>query len=202
MAIKKALLGVGGLLALLCPTGAVANPGEACNVAGSPGCDAGLALMPAPVGHGGPGTVENRTPYDFLDSVHFQRLPHVSITRIHGLDATVGLPDAPVAFTSGCYPGSTTYCRSGAAAAPVIKAPAIPQPVIRPPIVAAPTIHRPPVYRPIAAPTCRVVPPAPGPVRWTPCAGTAALAGGRPLPPRPVAQHPVPRALTGRRYGS
>lgn len=136
MAIKTALLSVGGTVAILGLMSGPALAGGPSNCV-STGCDTGVAYMPTPTGYSGPTTVENRTPYDFLDSVHFQRSPHVSITRVHSLPVTVGLADSPGGFTQGCHPESTTYCRSGhgssggtVTSAPVMSTPALSAPVV------------------------------------------------------------------------
>ena len=120
MAIKTALLSIGGSVALfsLMSGPALAGGPSQCGSAGygqsqSQGCDTGVSYVRTPTGYSGPTTIENRTPYDYFDSVHFQRSPHVSITRIHGLAPSVGLGDSPVGFTQGCHPQSTAYCRSG-----------------------------------------------------------------------------------------
>lgn len=177
MAIKTALLSVGGTVALLGLMSGPAFAGGPSNC-GSPGCDTGVAYIPAPTGHSGPTTIENRTPYDFLDSVHFQRSPHVSITRVHGLAPTIALADAPSGFTSGCHPQSTTYCRSALQAkrpstlspaptytqtsstrAPSTLAPSTlaPAPIIQAPVVQAPVMQAPvPVPVPMPMPS-RVV---------------------------------------------
>lgn len=158
MAIKTALLSVGGTVALLGLMSGSAFAGGPSNC-GSPGCDTGIAYVPTPTGHSGPATIENRTPYDFLDSVHFQRSPHVSITRVHGLAPTIELADSPVGFTQGCHPQSTTYCRSGHQAnrtSTVSAAPTYtpaPAPIMQAPVVQAPIMHAP---APVAMPS-RVV---------------------------------------------
>lgn len=138
MAIKTALLSVGGTVAifgLMSGTALAGSPSQC----GGPGCDTGVAYVPTPTGFSGPTTIENRTPYDFLDSVHFQRSPHVSITRVHSLSPTVGLADRPVGFTQGCHPESTTYCRTGQAGhSPVTPIYTPPAPIMQPAPVAMP----------------------------------------------------------------
>lgn len=145
MAIKTALLSVGGTVALFSLLGGSALAGSPayCGVAG---CDTGVAYMPTPTGYSGPTTIENRTPYDFLDSVHFQRSPHVSITRVHGMAPTVGLSDSPGGFTQGCHPQSTTYCRSGHQATTTSTVSAQPTPTYAP----TPVMHAP--AAPVAMP--------------------------------------------------
>lgn len=142
MAIKTALLSIGGSVALisLMSGPALAGGPSYCGSAGagqSQGCDTGVAYVRTPTGYSSPTTIENRTPYDYFDSVHFQRSPHVSITRIHSLAPSVGLADSPVGFTTGCHPQSTAYCRSGHAST-ASQAPT-PQPTYMPaPVMTAP----------------------------------------------------------------
>lgn len=174
MAMKTASVSVGTTLAsmmtLIAGT-ALAGPGFTCGLPGAPACDAGTVVLSSPPTYPDHATVENRTPYDFLDSVHFQRSPHVSITRIHGLDAKVSVEDSPVGFTKGCHPASTTYCRTGQAAKPIAPhtPPVIKSPVVKAPIVVAPKPSHPaPVYHPPVV----VAPPSPcGAVRVNPCGG-------------------------------
>ncbi|MEM7729025.1 MAG: hypothetical protein AAF311_07080 [Pseudomonadota bacterium] len=163
MAIEKArtritaLAGPATILAGLFMAGSAwAGPVFHCGAPGGPVCDAGVEVLPAPRPHHGPATVQNRTPYDFLDSIHFQRSPHVSITRIHGMGTTVGLSDAPKGFTGGCHPESTAYCRSAAPTPPLVAPPVIPRPpVIAPPVIAPPVIRPPaPCGRPVAPAPC------------------------------------------------
>jgi hypothetical protein len=80
-------------------------------------------------------TIRNENPMGHLRTVNFQRAPNVSITRVHGLQSTASLSDAPSGFTGGCHPTSTSYCRQQvgrpvhvelAAPAPVFQAPAAP----------------------------------------------------------------------------
>lgn len=59
-------------------------------------------------------TVRNTPPMAHLRSVQFQRAPNVSITRVHGMMPSAGLSDAPSAFSGGCHPESTAYCRQDA----------------------------------------------------------------------------------------
>ncbi|MGJ8560107.1 MAG: hypothetical protein ACSHX3_07715 [Litorimonas sp.] len=147
MAIKTALLSVGGTVAIFGLLSGSAFAGGPSYCGSNPGCDTGVAYLPSPTGYSGPTTIENRTPYDFLDSVHFQRSPHVSITRVHSLDPTVGLADSPVGFTQGCHPQSTTYCRSGHQANATTTVSATPTqrqaPIVQAPVVRAPIMHAP-----------------------------------------------------------
>lgn len=120
MAIKSALLSIGGsvaIISLMSGPALAGGPSNCANIGAGHGqsqnCNTSISYVRTPTGYSGPTTIENRTPYDYFDSVHFQRSPHVSITRIHSLEPGVGLTDSPVGFTAGCHPESTTYCRSG-----------------------------------------------------------------------------------------
>lgn len=155
MAIKTALLSIGGsvaLVSLMSGPAFAGGPSYCGNVGAghgqSQGCDTGVSYVRTPTGYSGPTTIENRTPYDYFDSVHFQRSPHVSITRIHSLAPSVGLADSPVSFTPGCHPQSTAYCRSEhssrvtstVSSAPTYAPAPTPQPTYAPaPVMAAPT---------------------------------------------------------------
>jgi len=105
MPIKSILTAV-SVLGLLSVTG-VANAG---NCAG-PDCRLGVSYMQGPAPQFGPITVQDRLPMGHLRSINFQRAPNISIMRVHSLEAGPGLSDAPVAFTAGCHPQSTQYCR-------------------------------------------------------------------------------------------
>ncbi|CAM3835313.1 hypothetical protein [Litorimonas haliclonae] len=105
----KSIMGAVSVLGLLSLSG-VANAG---NCAG-PDCRLGVSYIPGPPAQFGPVTVQNNRPMGYLRSVNFQRAPHISIMRVHSLEAGPGLSDAPVAFTGGCHPESTQYCRQDA----------------------------------------------------------------------------------------
>jgi len=136
--ISKALLGALSAAVLSAP----AFAGGHC---GGGNCAVPVHVLPSMPAHFGPMTIQNQNPLGHLKSIHFQRAPHVSITRIHSLGPTAALSDAPSGFTGGCHPSSTTYCRQGgnhAAPAP-IQAPALPAPVVSaPPVSAAPVVVR------------------------------------------------------------
>lgn len=146
MAIKSALWRISGAVALISLSTTPALAGGPCG--GIP-CDLGTVAQPSLPADQGPVTISSHTPYDYFDTVHFQRAPHVSITRVHSLPPTVALSDAPVGFTKGCNPNSTVYCRQSAKPASAkpayrpIQPPAAPRPVIRQPISHAPIVHRP-----------------------------------------------------------
>ncbi|MEL6686703.1 MAG: hypothetical protein AAFP97_03675 [Pseudomonadota bacterium] len=172
MAIKTASVGVGTTLAsmmTLMAGSALAGAPLGCGIPGGPACAPNTVIVSSPPMYSDAMTVENRKPYDFLDSVHFQQSPHVSITRIHGQDTTVGLSDSPMGFTKGCHPESTAYCRSGSAK--TVSAPVVPKPVA-PPVVKAPIIvaPKPTLPAPVYRPPLTVAPPSPcSTVRLNPC---------------------------------
>ncbi len=136
--ISKALLGALSAAVLSAP----AFAGGHC---GGGNCAVPVHVLPSMPAHFGPMTIQNQNPLGHLKSIHFQRAPHVSITRIHSLGPTAALSDAPSGFTGGCHPSSTTYCRQGgnhAVPAP-IQAPVLPAPVVSaPPVSAAPVVVR------------------------------------------------------------
>ena len=127
-----------GLLASAAPAmaGGCANGAATCNV--------GVKVMPSVPAQFGPVTVHTNHPVGYLRQVDFQRAPNVSITRVHGMAPTAALSDAPSAFTNGCHPTSTRYCRQNVGtpvnvnlnAAPIVAAPRIaaPAPVIAQPL--------------------------------------------------------------------
>jgi hypothetical protein len=141
-----------GLIAFSASTALAGGPAP-CGVYGQPACDRGVEVLRSPTGHSSGATVQNHEPYDFLDTVHFQRSPHVSITRVHGLDIKPDVQDAPISFTKGCHPTSTAYCRTGVAQTPDVTT--APEPITPPPpVVTAPPriIHPPVVNRPVVSP--------------------------------------------------
>ncbi len=77
-------------------------------------CNVGIDYLSGPAPTFGAMTVADNHPMGHLRSVSFQRAPHVSIMRVHGMMPTAGLSDAPVGFTQGCHPQSTQYCRQDA----------------------------------------------------------------------------------------
>lgn len=110
---------------------------------GAPNCDMGVKVIPSTPAQFGPMTVQTAHPMGHLRNVEFQRAPHVSIMRVHGMMPTAGLSDAPSGFTNGCHPTSTQYCRNDVgtpvsvnlAPAPVVATPYVaPAPVIAQPL--------------------------------------------------------------------
>ncbi|MGB3456863.1 MAG: hypothetical protein WBG08_04620 [Litorimonas sp.] len=191
--LRMSVLAGVSLLATAAP--ALAGPILTCGAPGGPVCDGKVTLMPTPPTYADAVTIENRTPYDYFDSIHFQRSPHVSITRVHGLDTTVGLSDSPKGFTGGCHPESTTYCRSGQAARTSAPVPAPAAPVYVPP---APKPYTPPVM----SPPVQAAPPVCGQFRAVNPCGTA-VSGGFVQSERVVAVGKVspPSAFVPRIYG-
>ena len=105
----KSIMGAVSVLGLL-SLGGAANAGH-CN---GPDCRPGISYIQGPPLQFGPVTVQDNRPMGHLRSIQFQRSPHISIMRVHSLEAGPGLSDAPVAFTGGCHPESTQYCRQDA----------------------------------------------------------------------------------------
>jgi hypothetical protein len=56
--------------------------------------------------------VYNTAPYGYLKTFEYQNGQNVNITRVHSRTPYVSLSDAPSAYTNGCAPTSTAYCRS------------------------------------------------------------------------------------------
>ena len=57
-------------------------------------------------------SVYNSTPYGHLKTVQYQNTQNVNIMRVHSRAPAIALSDAPSAFTGGCTPTSTAYCRA------------------------------------------------------------------------------------------
>ena len=130
--LSKALLGVLSATVLAAPAFAGGN----CN---GGNCSLPVQVMPGYAPQFGPMTVQTQQPMGHLRSVNFQRAPHVSITRVHGLAPNAALSDAPSGFTGGCHPTSTTYCRQDAGV-PVQVQLSAPAPTFAPaPVAVAPS---------------------------------------------------------------
>jgi len=116
-------------------------------------CAVPVHVLPSMPTQFGPLTIQNQNPLGHLRTIDFQRAPHVSITRVHGLAPTATLSDAPSGFTGGCHPSSTTYCRQGGNfAAPVnVPAPVFSAPVFSAPVFSAPVFSAPVFSAPIAS---------------------------------------------------
>ncbi|RKQ69361.1 hypothetical protein DES40_2161 [Litorimonas taeanensis] len=102
-----------------------------------PDCVLGMQYIPGNAPRFDSMTVATPQPMGHLKSINFQRAPHVSIMRVHGLGPNVELSDGPTGFTEGCHPTSTRYCRQDVnttvhAPAPIMHAPAAPAPLYRP----------------------------------------------------------------------
>lgn len=107
--LKTTLLCVSGLGLFAANSPAYA---QGCGLGVNPAlCQTGVNVNP------GTGPVFDNTnvnihqPLGFLRSVDYQRAPNVSITRVHGITDSAGLTDFPSAFSNGCHPSSTAYCR-------------------------------------------------------------------------------------------
>ena len=112
-------------------------------MSGAPNCEMGVKVLPSTPAQFGPMTVQTAHPMGYLRHVEFQRAPHMSITRVHGMMPSAALSDAPSGFTNGCHPTSTQYCRTDAgtpvtvdmAPAPVVATPYVaPAPVVAQPL--------------------------------------------------------------------
>lgn len=140
-----------------------------------PNCQVPFVVNPGAPAQIDPVVIHSSQPLDYLRSVKFSGSPHVNITRIHGQAPSVGLKDVPTAFTGGCHPESTEYCRTPAAA---VRPSAVPAPVR----VAAPVRIAAPVY---VAPAPKVA----APVYVPPAPKRIVLAGP---PPKRVMPAPAP----------
>jgi len=130
--ISKALLGALSAALMAAPAFAGGN-------CGGGNCAVPVHVLPSMPAQFGPMTIQNQNPLGHLRSIHFQRAPHVSITRVHGLGPTAGLSDAPSGFTGGCHPSSTAYCRQSAGTPVQVQLNA-PAPVFSAPVVSAPRV--------------------------------------------------------------
>lgn len=141
--------------------GTSALAGGACGIGVD--CNTGVSVQPGYAPKFGPMTVQNNNPMGHLRSVNFQRAPHMSITRVHGMGPTAALSDAPSGFTGGCHPTSTQYCRQdmgtpvavdfGPSALPPAPNPvplalySPPAPVYAAPVMSAPVVSAPRTVR-------------------------------------------------------
>ena len=137
--------------ALLCGASILAVPATAggCGYGGA--CAPGVSLISEAPVHVDDVLVSVDAPLGHLRSVDYRRSPHVSVTRIHTQDSTIGLDDKPIGFTGGCHPESTAYCSAGshvpaAPVAPIIAPPLAPAPVpvavVQGPMVQAPVVQQ------------------------------------------------------------
>ncbi len=117
-----------------------------CRYNGAPNCQPQVVTHPGGTPSVDPMHVYSQAPMGHLRSVQFLGTPSVNITRVHGAGPSASLSDAPSAFTGGCTPESTHYCRQGAQQA-------MPAPMPMP-MVAAPA---PVIAAPVAQPTERIV---------------------------------------------
>ena len=145
MRIKVSVLAVLSGLSLI----GFSNPAVAGNCGyGNTNCDIGVNVIPSAPASFGPMTVNTVNPAGYMRSIDFQRAPNVSITRIHGLQNTANVADAPSGFTNGCYPTSTQYCRAdvGTPVSVQLSAPVTAAPVVAAPVYQAPVIAQPQTY--------------------------------------------------------
>ena len=145
MRIKVSVLAVLSGLSLI----GFSNPAVAGNCGyGNTNCDIGVNVIPSAPASFGPMTVNTVNPAGYMRSIDFQRAPNVSITRIHGLQNTANVADAPSGFTNGCYPTSTQYCRAdvGTPVSVQLSAPVTAAPVVAAPVYQAPVIAKPQTY--------------------------------------------------------
>ena len=132
--------------ALLCGASMLTVPAAAGGGCGFGGvCAPGVSIVSEAPAYTDDVLVSVDAPLGHLRTVDYRRSPHVSITRIHAQDSTIGLDDKPIGFTGGCHSESTAYCSAGAGIAPprpalVVAAPLPigPAPVVQAPVVAAP----------------------------------------------------------------
>jgi len=146
MRIYRSVLAVIGSMGLA-SLGTTAYAGGCGYGASAQKCQPGVVVHPGTAPVFDPMTVSIKQPLGHLRSVHFNRAPNVSITRVHAMGPTASLEDAPSGFTKGCHPTSTQYCRSGAGTPVHVE-------LSQPPLVHAPVVARPMVQH---VPAPRVV---------------------------------------------
>jgi hypothetical protein len=78
--------------------------------------------------------VYNSTPYGHLKSVEYKNSQNVNIMRVHSRAPSVSLADSPSAFTGGCTPTSTAYCRAPGAMPVQVKMNRAPAPIVAAPV--------------------------------------------------------------------
>lgn len=149
MRIKSSLFAILGGVSLVSMSSAAFAGGCASGVSAQ-NCQTGVVVSTGNAPVFDPMTVHINQPMGHLRNVQFNRAPNVSITRVHGMGHTAALEDAPSAFTGGCNPTSTHYCRGGdvrpAPAPQPYIAPPAPAPMMAAPVMAAPVIAQ-PVYQ-------------------------------------------------------
>ena len=114
-------------------------------------CKTPVDVRPAAPYRVDPMVVTSSQPMDHLRRFSFKSSPHVNIMRVYGKREVAELGDAPAAFTGGCTPGSTQYCRSSDIEPPVARVGAVSgsmsagqAPYIAPPAPAVAAQHRQP----------------------------------------------------------
>jgi len=147
MRIKGSLLAVLSGVSLVSISSAAFAGGCGYGAPAQQNCDTNVVVTSGNTPVFDPMTVHINQPMGHLRNIQFNRAPNVSITRVHGMGHTAGLEDAPSAFTDGCHPTSTYYCRGGdlrpAPAPQPYIAPPIPAPVMAAPIIAQPVYQAP-----------------------------------------------------------
>ncbi|PHR92331.1 MAG: hypothetical protein COA69_08105 [Robiginitomaculum sp.] len=106
----------------------------------NPICDPRLISHPSLASAPAPIHIYGQQPYGYLKQFAYKNTPNVNIMRLHSRAPLISLGDRPVAFTNGCMPSSTVYCR----APQILPAPMpVPAPYIAPPtLIAMPQQYR------------------------------------------------------------
>ena len=107
-------------------------PSAVCNTpAPAPSCNPGVTVYPGGADRLAPIGAYSTAPFGYLKTFEYKNSPNVNIMRIRSRAPMVSLADRPSAFTNGCNPSSTAYCRADQGrpvnvtfnAAPVVAAP-------------------------------------------------------------------------------
>ena len=121
-------------------------PSVTCNTPRpAPSCNPGVTVYPGQADALAPVGSYSTAPFGYLRTVEYKNSQNVNIMRIRSRAPMVALADRPSAFSSGCNPSSTAYCRAPAArpvsvslsAAPVMAAPIYAAPIMSAPRVVA-----------------------------------------------------------------
>jgi len=155
--LKTSLLAVSGLGLITAAAPAVAGGcGYGVNASN---CQLGTTVSSGPAATFDPMSVNINQPMGYLRSINYRRAPNVSITRIHGMMPSADVTDFPSAFTNGCHPTSTAYCRTDQGTpvdvtfnapqpAPVFSAPSYSAPTFSAPSYSAPSYSAPVISAP------------------------------------------------------
>lgn len=128
-------------------------------------CTPGTIAHPGPVDTLSAVNTYEQLPYGYLKTFAYKNTPNVNIMRLHSRTPSVTLADRPIAFTQGCTPTSTVYCRAPRASVNPVIAPT-PRPVA--PYIAPPVR---PQYRPQYRPQMSYAPHYLGPIAPRPMMG-------------------------------